>query len=110
MGTYEFMQCISKQPGIFPVVIPPFKFIEVSIEMLCTDFMVSTCNRTLKETPDILNRVGVGVATHAFFVATIPMTYISSATTNKGFVYLYFASQEFGIQFCLGSGIWSEIS
>ena len=34
--------------------------------MLCAEFMVSACNRTLQEAPDVLNRVGVSIFHNIF--------------------------------------------
>ncbi len=34
--------------------------------MFCAEFMVSACNRTLQEAPDVLNGVGVGVLYNVF--------------------------------------------
>jgi len=39
-GSYQFEQCISKEPRILSIVKPPFQFIQVGVQMLDREFVI----------------------------------------------------------------------
>ena len=50
--------------------------------MLCAEFMVSACNRTLQEAPDVLNGVGVGIFHNVFTLAVRDRLMLSVMVSN----------------------------
>jgi len=62
---------ISKQEGIVTVVIPPFEFVQIGIEMLHRQLMIRADNRPLEKAPNAFNGVSVDFAMHPLLDAVI---------------------------------------
>ena len=62
----QFCQSIAEQIRIFTIVKSPFKFIQITVNMLVANFMIRASYRTFKKAPDIFNRIGMDVAANIF--------------------------------------------
>ena len=61
-------QRIAKQVRVISVVESEFKLIKIAVKMLHGNLMIGTNDRTLEQTPDVLEGVSMNDAAHVFFL------------------------------------------
>ena len=66
LGFKEPEQGVAKEPRVVSVVEAPFQFVEVGVQMLDRDVVISTEDGPLQETPNVFDRVRVNITVYPF--------------------------------------------
>src|SRR5207253_5630472 len=62
---------VTEQEWILPVVVPPYQFIQIGVEMLLADLMIGADDRAFQKAPHALNGVGMHLPPYPFLLRVI---------------------------------------
>jgi len=98
--TDQFLDCFAEQVWIVPVVVPPFQFIQVGVQMLLADLMIGTHNRPLEQTPDAFNGVCMHLAAYPFLLGMVDGQMLRIMIANALVRYPFVRHDLFGVSGC----------